>query len=82
MRAWQVRELGEPRDVLALADIPDPDPGPGQVLVRVRGATAHFFDALMCRGNYQVRPPRPARAASRRPPAGPAGAARTIRSGT
>jgi len=59
MRAWHVRELGEPRDVLALADIPDPDPGPGQVLVRVRGATAHFFDALMCRGNYQVRPPLP-----------------------
>jgi NADPH2:quinone reductase len=59
MRAWQVHELGEPRDVLALADIPDPEPGPGQVLVRVLGAAANFFDALMCRGIYQVRPPLP-----------------------
>ena len=59
MRAWQVRELGEPRDVLTLAEVPDPEPGPGQVLVRVLGATAHFFDVLMCRGEYQVRPPLP-----------------------
>ena len=59
MRAWQVHELGEPRDVLQLADIPEPEPGPGQVLVRVRGAAANFPDVLMCRGGYQVRPPLP-----------------------
>ncbi|MGH3251962.1 MAG: NADPH:quinone oxidoreductase family protein [Trebonia sp.] len=59
MRAWQVRELGEPRDVLALASVPDPEPGPGQVLVRVLGAAANFPDVLMCRGQYQVRPPLP-----------------------
>ena len=59
MRAWQVRELGEPRDVLALAEVPDPEPGPGQVLVRVLGAAANFPDVLMCRGGYQVRPPLP-----------------------
>ncbi len=59
MRAWQVRELGEPRDVLVLTEVPDPEPGPGQVLVRVRGAGTNFFDALMCRGLYQVRPPLP-----------------------
>jgi NADPH2:quinone reductase len=59
MRAWQVPELGEPRDVLALAEIPDPEPGPGQVLVRVLGAAANFPDVLMCRGGYQVRPPLP-----------------------
>jgi NADPH:quinone reductase len=59
MRAWQVRELGEPRDVLALAEVPDPEPGPGQVLVRVLGAAANFPDVLMCRGQYQVRPPLP-----------------------
>ncbi len=57
--AWQVRELGEPRDVLELTEVPDPEPGPGQVLVRVRGAGTNFFDALMCRGLYQVRPPLP-----------------------
>ena len=59
MRAWQVPELGEPRDVLTLAEVPDPVPGPGQVLVRVLGAAANFPDVLMCRGGYQVRPPLP-----------------------
>jgi NADPH:quinone reductase len=59
VRAWQVRELGEPRDVLTLAEVPDPEPGPGQVLVRVLGAAANFPDVLMCRGQYQVRPPLP-----------------------
>jgi NADPH:quinone reductase len=54
-----VHELGEPRDVLTLAEVPDPEPGPGQVLVRVRGAAANFPDVLMCRGGYQVRPPLP-----------------------
>ena len=47
--------LGEPRDVLTLAEVPDPEPGPGQVLVRVLGAAANFPDVLMCRGDYQVR---------------------------
>ena len=59
MKAWQVRELGEPRDVLTLAEVPDPEPGPGQVLVRVLGAATNFPDVLMCRGIYQVRPPLP-----------------------
>jgi len=59
MKAWQVRELGEPRDVLTLAEVPDPEPGPGQVLVRVLGAATNFPDVLMCRGIYRVRPPLP-----------------------
>jgi NADPH2:quinone reductase len=59
MKAWQVPELGEPRDVLRLAEVPDPVPGPGQVLVKVLAAAANFPDVLMCRGGYQVRPPLP-----------------------
>ena len=59
MKAWQVYQLGEPRDALRLAEVPDPEPGPGQVLVRVRGAAANFPDVLMCQGSYQVRPPLP-----------------------
>jgi NADPH2:quinone reductase len=59
MRAWQVHELGDPRDVLVLDQVPDPEPGPGQVLVRVLGAAANFPDVLMCQGAYQVRPPLP-----------------------
>lgn len=59
MRAWQVSALGEPRDVLALTDVPDPEPGPGQVVVRVLAAPANFPDVLMCRGLYQVKPELP-----------------------
>ncbi len=60
MRAWQVDELGEPREVMRLRDgVRRPEPGPGQVLVRVRAASVNFPDALMVRGRYQVRPPLP-----------------------
>ena len=59
MRAWQIHQLGEPRDALRLAEIPDPEPALGQVLVRVLGAAANFPDVLMCQGSYQVRPPLP-----------------------
>ncbi|GAA2236320.1 NADPH:quinone oxidoreductase family protein [Kitasatospora cystarginea] len=60
MRAWQVGALGEPRDVMELRpDVPQPEPGAGQLLVRVRAAAVNFPDALLCRGQYQVRPPLP-----------------------
>ena len=59
MKAWQVHELGEPREVLRLEEVPDLRAGAGQLRVRVRAAAANFPDALMCRGLYQVRPPLP-----------------------
>jgi NADPH:quinone reductase len=59
MRAWQVAELGEPRDVMRLVDVADPEPGPGQLVVRVLAAPANFPDVLMCRGEYQVKPELP-----------------------
>lgn len=59
MRAWRVRELGEPGDVLALEDLPVPEPGPGQVRIRVAAAACNFTDVLMCRGGYQMKPPLP-----------------------
>ncbi len=59
MRAWQVTALGEPIDVLHLAEVSEPVPGPGQVAVRVRATAANFPDVLMARGHYQVRPPIP-----------------------
>ena len=59
MLAWQVRELGEPIDVLQLREAPDPQPEPGQILVRVLASAANFPDVLMCRGKYQVRPAMP-----------------------
>ncbi|MBO0803385.1 MAG: NADPH:quinone oxidoreductase family protein [Nocardiopsaceae bacterium] len=60
MRAWRVTSLGEPGDVLSLADdVPEPAPGPGQVAVRVLASPANFPDVLMCRGTYQVKPDLP-----------------------
>ncbi|MFE3637571.1 NADPH:quinone oxidoreductase family protein [Streptomyces cellostaticus] len=59
MQAWQVHENGEPREVMRLAEVERPTPGEGQVLLRVRAANINFPDALLCRGQYQVRPPLP-----------------------
>ena len=59
MRTWQVAELGEPAAVMRLSEIAEPVPGPGQLLVRVLATPANFPDALMCRGQYQVRPDLP-----------------------
>ncbi|MFC8420055.1 NADPH:quinone oxidoreductase family protein [Streptomyces sp. NPDC057236] len=59
MQAWQVHELGEPGEVMRLAEVARPAPADGQVLLKVRAANVNFPDALMCRGQYQVRPPLP-----------------------
>src|SRR6202012_3082662 len=60
MKAWQVHQLGELRDVLTLSEeVPDPEPGSGQIFVRVLAAAANFPDILMCQGGYQVKPPLP-----------------------
>ncbi|MFJ4580554.1 NADPH:quinone oxidoreductase family protein [Streptomyces echinatus] len=59
MQAWQVHENGEPSEVMRLTEVERPTPGDGQVLLRVRAANVNFPDALLCRGQYQVRPPLP-----------------------
>ncbi|MCP2292061.1 NADPH:quinone oxidoreductase family protein [Nocardia amikacinitolerans] len=59
MKAWRVHELGQPRDVLRFEEVADPEPGSGQLLVRVLAAPANFPDVLLCRGEYQIKPPLP-----------------------
>ncbi|MPY56637.1 NADPH:quinone oxidoreductase family protein [Streptomyces spongiae] len=59
MQAWHVHENGEPSEVMRLVDVERPTPGDGQVLLKVRAANINFPDALLCRGQYQVRPPLP-----------------------
>jgi len=59
MRAWQVQQLGEPRDVMRLVDVADPQPEPHQLVVKVLASPANFPDVLMCRGRYQVKPEPP-----------------------
>ncbi|WP_093797443.1 NADPH:quinone oxidoreductase family protein [Streptomyces sp. Wb2n-11] len=59
MRAWRVHENGEPGEVMRLDEVGTPTPGEGQLLLKVRAANINFPDALLCRGQYQVRPPLP-----------------------
>ncbi|MFE7429882.1 NADPH:quinone oxidoreductase family protein [Streptomyces sp. NPDC057545] len=59
MQAWRVHRNGEPGEVMRLEETGRPVPGEGQVLLRVRAANVNFPDALLCRGQYQVRPPLP-----------------------
>ena len=59
MKAWQVSELGDPWDVLEIADVPTPDPGDNGVLIRVEATDLNFADILQCQGSYQVRLPMP-----------------------
>lgn len=59
MRAWQVRELGDPRDALVLEEAETPSPEPGEVVIEVEAAAMNFFDILLCRGEYQEKPDLP-----------------------
>ncbi|MGC4969235.1 NADPH:quinone oxidoreductase family protein [Streptomyces globisporus] len=59
MQAWRVHRNGEPGEVMRLEETDRPTPDGGQVLVEVRAANVNFPDALLCRGQYQVRPPLP-----------------------
>ena len=59
MRALVVHELGEPFEVLRMANTEIPSPGPTQVAIQVEAGGLNFPDVLMCRGEYQVRPPLP-----------------------
>jgi len=59
MRAWRVHELGEPDAVLHLDEIDAPAAGRGEVVVDVAAGSLNFPDVLMCRGEYQVKPPLP-----------------------
>ena len=59
MKALRVHELGEPEQVMVLEDGPEPDLRPGDVRLRVHAAALNFPDVLMCRGEYQVKPPVP-----------------------
>ncbi|MEV0094010.1 NADPH:quinone oxidoreductase family protein [Streptomyces sp. NPDC050738] len=59
MQAWRVHRNGEPSEVMQLEETDRPIPGEGQLLLKVRAANINFPDALLCRGQYQVRPPLP-----------------------
>jgi NADPH2:quinone reductase len=59
VKSLRVHELGEPGAVLHLEDVELPEPLPGEVRLQVNAAALNFPDVLMCRGEYQVKPPLP-----------------------
>jgi NADPH2:quinone reductase len=58
MKAVIAEELGPPGNY-QLRELPLPEPGTGQVRVRILAASIGYFDALLARGGYQIRPPVP-----------------------
>lgn len=58
MRAIVVDRFVEPEE-LEVREAPEPELRPGTVRVEVEAAGCNFFDVLMCRGEYQVKPPFP-----------------------
>jgi NADPH2:quinone reductase len=58
MRAIVVDRWKEPGE-LAVSEIPEPQLRAGTLKVEVRAAGCNFFDILMVRGRYQVKPPFP-----------------------
>jgi len=58
MRAVVVEEWTEP-EKLQVKEAPEPELSPGAVMIEVRAAGVNFFDILMARGQYQVKPPFP-----------------------
>ena len=59
MQAWRVHTHGEPREAMRLEEVPEPVPGEGEVRLKVLAANINFPDALLVRGQYQIRPPLP-----------------------
>lgn len=48
-----------PAEALEIVDLPDPVPAPGEVVVAVAAIGLNFFDTLIIRDLYQVKPPLP-----------------------
>ncbi|MGZ5918635.1 MAG: alcohol dehydrogenase catalytic domain-containing protein, partial [Hyphomicrobium sp.] len=44
---------------IVIEDIAPPTAGPGQAVIAVKAATLNFFDTLITRGKYQVKPELP-----------------------
>lgn len=58
MRAALCKSLDGPEAVV-IEDVAEPVAKPGQVIVEVKAAALNFFDTLITRGKYQVKPDLP-----------------------
>lgn len=55
MKAWQLPALGDPWDLLEMADVPSPGLPADALRVRVEATDLNFADILQCQGVYQVK---------------------------
>ena len=58
MKAIQVREFGDPSG-LTVGEVQDRAPTTSEVKIRVHGVGVGYFDALLIKGEYQIKPPLP-----------------------
>ncbi len=59
MRAIQIDDFGDPSKIGVSHIEAPPPPGPGQVRLQVSGVGVGYFDGLLIRGDYQIRPELP-----------------------
>ena len=58
MKAVLCKTFGPPESPV-IEDLPDPSAGPGEVVVQVTAVGLNFFDNLIIKNMYQVKPPMP-----------------------
>lgn len=58
MKAALCREFGGP-ETIGIEDIPEPEPGPGEAVIDVETCALNFFDTLVIRDKYQIKPELP-----------------------
>lgn len=58
MKAVLCKTFGPPES-LVVEELPDPVPGAGEVVVRVNSVGLNFFDNLVIKDMYQIKPPMP-----------------------
>lgn len=58
MRALQVEAFSDP-SALKVSDIPERAPGKGEVMLAMAGVGIGYFDGLLVKGEYQIKPPLP-----------------------
>ena len=58
MRALQVEAFGDP-SALRVSEVPERAPGKGEVMLSMAGVGIGYFDGLLVKGEYQIKPPLP-----------------------
>ena len=55
MKAWQIKELGDPWTNLSIGEVALPIPPKGVCRIEVEAVDLNFADILQCQGSYQVK---------------------------